>query len=156
MKFRSYQIFYVLSAVLLTAALCVAPVMQLIEPNGATYLLENFRLVQPDATVSYVVCALGVVLSFGILTNLFGLFVSLFSNFELQKRTAILSMLLMAGYYILLLLCVLILMEDSSLVPNVTILFPFIALILNALSFMAARRTEAKILAKVSGFRLRN
>lgn len=155
MKFRSYQIFFIISIVLIVVALCM-PVLQLVEPNGATALLNNFSLLQPDGSKSYVVCALGGVLIFTALVNLFTLIVSSFQNFELQKRCSILGVILLTGYYVLLLIVSLLLIEGVSVVMQIAVLFPFIALILNVLSFMSIRRTEASILAKAAGFRLRD
>lgn len=156
MKFRVYQLYYIISIAILIAAAIVKPIFYLVDGNGGISELQNFCLLQPDGETSYVVCALGVVLVFDILVNIFGLLVSSFQNFELQKRVSILSMLLLAGYYILLLIYVLILKDGASLTPAVSFLFPFVALVMNTLSFLAARRTEANILAKASGFRLRD
>lgn len=155
MKFRSYQLLFIVSIALLVAAI-IMPVLQFIEPNGATIGLYNFYIEKPDNTVSYVACALGVVLSFTILVNLFGLIISSFQNFELQKRTSILGVLLLTGYNILLVISSLLLVSGANVKMEPAMLFPFIALILNAMCFMSARRTEAKILAKASGFRLRD
>lgn len=155
MKFRSYQLLFAVSIALLIAAM-IMPVLQFVEPNGATLGLYNFYLEKPDATVSYVSCALGIVLAFTALVNLFGLIISSFQNFELQKRTSILGVLLLTGYQILLLIVSLLLTSDATVAVQVATLFPFISLILNVMCFMSARRTEAKILAKASGFRLRD
>lgn len=155
MKFRPYQIFFVISTALIIAALFM-PVLQLVEIGGATSILSNFSLAQPDGSKSYVVCALGIVLSFTALVNLFTLVISSFQNFELQKRCSILSVLLLLGYYILLLIASLLLMGGVGISVQIAMLFPFIALVLNVMSFMSARRTEAAILARASGFRLRD
>lgn len=155
MKFRIYQLFYIVAIALLIASLFM-PLTQFVEPNGATLLLENFSIQQPDGTESYVVCALGVVLIFSVLVNLFALLLSFFQNFELQKRVAILNVLLLTGYYLLLLIFSLLLVEGTGIVVQMAILFPLIALILNVMSFLATRKTEAKILASASGFRLRD
>lgn len=155
MKFRSYQLLFAVSIALLIAAM-IMPVLQFVEPNGATLGLYNFYLEKPDATVSYVSCALGIVLAFTALVNLFGLIISSFQNFELQKRSSILGVLLLTGYQILLLIVSLLLTSDATVAVQVATLFPFISLILNVMCFMSARRTEAKILAKASGFRLRD
>ena len=52
MKFRSYQIFYLLSAVLAIAALC-STMLQIIEPSGATNELTNFSYKAADGTVTH-------------------------------------------------------------------------------------------------------
>ena len=155
MKFRPYQIFLVISIALLIAALFM-PLLQLIEPDGATSVLGNFSILKPDGTKSYVVCALGVVLIFTAIVNVFTLVISAFQNFELQKRCSILSALLLTGYYILLLIASLLLIDGVSMAVQIAMMFPFIALVLNVMSFLSARRTEAAILAKASGFRLRD
>ncbi|MBR2637981.1 MAG: DUF4293 family protein [Bacteroidaceae bacterium] len=155
MKFRPYQLFYVISLVLLIASLFIS-VAQFIESNGATSVLGNFSLVNPDGSNSYSVCALGVVLSFTALVELFALFVASFQNFELQKRLSIFVILLLTGYYILLLIVSLLIVEGSEVYVQLAMLLPFIALVLNVMAFMAVRRTEAAILARAAGFRLRD
>lgn len=154
MKFRIYQLFYVSAIALIIAALCM-PITQFIEVNGATSVLTNFSILQPDGSASYVVCALGVVLIFAALVDVFGLFISFFQNFELQKRVAILTSLLLTGYYLLLLIFSLLLIDGVSMALMVAAIFPLVALVLNVMAFLATRRTEAKLLAKASGFRLR-
>lgn len=159
MKFRIYQLYFIAVVVLLIVTMCNR-LGYILSSNGDIYSIYNFSLLKPDSTVSNSVVALGVVLIVATVANLFGLFVSLFNNFELQKRTSILSMLLIAGYYILYSLYVFaIIYSDETLVTfglDAASLFPFTALVLNFLTFLAARRTEANILAKASGFRLRD
>lgn len=155
MKFRSYQLFFVAAVALLIAALCM-PVMLFIEPSGATFSLGNFSMQLPDGDSSYVACSLGVVLVVALLVNLFALLVSLFQNFELQKRTSILAMLLSAGYYILLLVFSFLLNEGAEPYVQIATLLPFIALVLDMLAFLSIRRAEANILARATGFRLRD
>lgn len=154
MKFRSYQLFYLLSVVLIVITLCTT-MWEFIETNGATSELTNFKLTTPDGKVSYAPIALGVVLIITGLVNLFGFIVAAFQNFELQKRVAILGMLLITGYHLLFGIYVWIL-SPSEIVSEIDTLFPFVTLVLNALAFFSARRTEASILAKASGFRLRD
>lgn len=155
MKFRIYQLFYVAALALLIASLCL-PVTQYIEPNGATSVVTNFSIQQPDGTSSYAVCALGVILIFTAVVNVFALLISFFQNFELQKRVSILGVLLLTGYYLLLLIVSLLMIEGVGMTMQWATLFPFIALILYVMSFLSTRRTEAKILASASGFRLRD
>ncbi len=160
MKFRFYQLYYLLAAVSLIVAMC-GVAGRCIADNGAVYTINNFSLLTPDGTTSYSVVALGVVLVVAVLVDAFGLFVSLFNNFELQKRSSILSMLLLTGYYILYALYVfLIIYSDETLLTlnldDIAIFLPFVALIFNFMAFSSARRTEAQILAKASGFRLRD
>ncbi len=159
MKFRFYQLYYVLAAVLLVVAMCNS-LLYILAPDGAAYTLGNFSLIKPDGSASCSVVALGVVLIVATAVNAFGLFVSLFNNFELQKRSSILSVLLLTGYYILLLLYVLLVVKSdeatTTLSLEAAVMFPFTAIVLNVLSFLSARRAEAKIIAKASGFRLRD
>lgn len=155
MKFRVYQLFYLAALALLIASLFM-PVTLYIESNGATSVVTNFSILQPDGTYSYTVCALGVVLVFTALVNVFALLLSFFQNFELQKRVAILGVLLLTGYYLLLLIVSLLMIEGVGMTMEVATILPFIALILYVMSFLSTRRTEAKILATAAGFRLRD
>ena len=63
---------------------------------------ENISYKAADGTVTHSPVALGVVLIVTAIVNLFGLIVSGFQNFDLQKRVSILGMLLSIGYYLLL------------------------------------------------------
>lgn len=155
MKFRFYQLMYVASLVLTVLAL-LAPVVSFSEPDGAVAEMTNFKYVASSGEVSWTVIALGIVLIFTAIVNLFGLIVSLFNNFELQKRVTILTMLLFAGYYILFFVYTLVLSGDTSMAIGVPMLYPFIALTLNLIAFLLLRRCEAKIIAKALGFRLRD
>lgn len=155
MKFRFYQLMYVASLVLTVLAL-LAPVAGFVEADGAVAEMTNFKYTATDGEVSRSVIALGILLAFTGVVNLFGLLVSLFDNFELQKRVTILTMLLFAGYYILFFVYTLILSGGSSLAIEVPMLYPFMALTLNLIAFLLLRRCEAKIIAKALGFRLRD
>ena len=154
MKFRSYQFFYLLSVVLIVATLC-STLMQIFETNGAASELTNFKLIMADSNVSYAPVALGVVLIVTGLVNLFAFIVAGFRNFELQKRVSVLGILLAIGYYLLLGIYAWVL-SSASFALELPVLFPFFVLVFNALAFFAARRTEAAIIAKASGFRLRD
>ena len=154
MKFRSYQFFFLLSVVLVIATLC-STILQLVESNGATNELTNFKYIMANGEVSYSPIALGVVLVVVGLVNLFGLMISGFQNFDLQKRVTILNLLLVVGYYLLMGIYVWVLAADSF-VLSLPLLFPFFVFVFNVLAFFAARRTEAAILAKATGFRLRD
>ena len=154
MKFRIYQLFYLLSVVLVIATLC-STLMQIIETSGATNELTNFKLIMANNEVSFAPVALGVVLIVTGLVDLFAFIIAGFRNFELQKRVSVLGILLIIGYYLLLAIYAWVL-SASSAVMELPLVFPFIVLVFNALAFLAARRTEASILAKASGFRLRD
>ena len=155
MKFRFYQLMYVASLVLTVLAL-LASVAGFVEADGAVAAMTNFKYIAADGEVSRSVIALGILLVFTGIVNLFGLLVSLFDNFELQKRVTILTMLLFAGYYILFFVYTLILSGGSSMAIEVPMLYPFMALTLNLIAFLLLRRCEAKIIAKALGFRLRD
>ena len=155
MKYRSYQLLFVTSIALLIVAL-IKPIVSIIEPTGVTATIDNFAYATTDGVVSRAVVALGVVLIAAVAVNAFALFVSLFSNFALQKRGSILSMLLIAGYYILLLVYLLILAGDAAVEMLWPMFLPLIALAVNAVTFVLVRRQEAKIIAKAMGFRLRD
>ena len=155
MKFRSYQLLFVASIALVIIALA-QPIINIIEPSGVTTVLDNFGYTFADGAVSRSVVALAVVLIVAVAVNAFALFVSLFSNFNLQKRGTILSMLLIAGYYILLLVYLLILAGESAVQMQWPMFMPLVALAVNAVTFVLVRRHEAKIIAKAMGFRLRD
>ena len=155
MKFRIYQILLLITMAILIWAMA-EPIIKFTESNGALTVMSNFKLLAADGQVSRSVIALGALLLFAVVVNLFALVVSLFSNFELQKRVTILTMLLFAGYYILFFVYTLILSGGSSLAIEVPMLYPFMALTLNLIAFILLRRCEAKIIAKALGFRLRD
>ena len=155
MKFRSYQLLFVTSIALLIIAL-IKPIINIYEPTGVTAVMDNFSYMLADGTISRAVVALGVVLIAAVAVNAFAVFVSLFSNFALQKRSSILSMLLIAGYYVLLLIYLLILTHDAAVEMLWPMFLPLIALAFNAITFVLVRRQEAKIIAKALGFRLRD
>ena len=155
MKFRFYQLFPVAVIVLLVWAM-MEPVMKFTEPSGEQMLMSNFKLLSHDGETSWAVIALGAVLILATVVNLFAFLVSMFSNFELLKRSTILSMLLLTGYYIVLLIYSLILLSGAELEVDLPMLFPLFGIILNMLFFKLVAREEARIIAQASGFRLRD
>lgn len=155
MKFRFYQLFPVAVIVLLVWAM-IEPVMKFTEPSGEQMLMSNFKLLSHDGETSWAVIALGAVLILATVVNLFAFLVSMFSNFELLKRSTILSMLLLTGYYIVLLIYSLILLSGAELEVDLPMLFPLFGIILNMLFFKLVAREEARIIAQASGFRLRD
>lgn len=155
MKFRFYQLFPVAVIVLLVWAM-IEPVMKFTEPSGEQMLMSNFKLISHDGETSWAVIALGAVLILATVVNLFAFLVSMFSNFELLKRSTILSMLLLTGYYIVLLIYSLILLSGAELEVDLPMLFPLFGIILNMLFFKLVAREEARIIARASGFRLRD
>ena len=155
MKFRLYQLLPVAVMALMIWAM-VEPIMKFTEPNGEAVLMSNFKLLEFNGEVSWSVIALGALLVLAAVVNLFSLLVSLYSNFELQKRSSILSMLLFTGYYIVLLVYSLILLDDAMLQVELPILFPLFGILLDFLFFKLVCREEAKIIARSTGFRLRD
>ncbi len=155
MKFRFYQLLPAAAVALLVWAM-IEPLMRFTEPGGEQMLMSNFKLLSHYGDVSWSVIALGVVLIFATIVNLFTFLVSFFSNFELMKRSAILSMLLLAGYYIVLLIYSLILLSGAELEVDLPMLFPLFGLVLNMVYIKLVARHEARIIAKASGFRLRD
>ena len=155
MKFRFYQLFPVAVIVILVWAI-MEPVMKFTEPSGEQMLMSNFKLLSHDGETSWAVIALGAVLILATVVNLFAFLVSMFSNFELLKRSTILSMLLLTGYYIVLLIYSLILLSGAELEVDLPMLFPLFGIILNMLFFKLVAREEARIIARASGFRLRD
>jgi hypothetical protein len=155
MKFRIYQLFFVVTIALLGLAMA-KPLMMFMNADGTVDVMDNFALTAADGSVSRAVVALGVVLIFTALVNLFALFVSLFSNFELQKRSTILSMLLLTGYYILLLVYSLVYSGDATLDAEMPMLYPFFGLTINIFALLLIRKQEARIVARAMGFRLRD
>lgn len=155
MKFRFYQLFPVAVIVILVWAM-IEPVMKFTEPSGEQMLMSNFKLLSHDGETSWAVIALGAVLILATVVNLFAFLVSMFSNFELLKRSTILSMLLLTGYYIVLLIYSLILLSGAELEVDLPMLFPLFGIILNMLFFKLVAREEARIIAQASGFRLRD
>ena len=156
MKFRFYQLLLVASLVFTILAM-LDPVVSFTESNGAASVMTNFKYTEfATGNVSRSVIALGILLIFTALINVLGLFLSLFNNFEMLKRTTILTMLLHAGYYVLFLIYTFVLTDGASMDAKSPMLYPFVALTLNLLAFLLIRRCEAKIIAKALGFRLRD
>ncbi len=156
MKFRFYQLMLVASLVLTILAMFDS-VVSFSESDGAVSVMSNFKYEQlATGDVSRSVMALGILLIFTAVVNVLGLFLSFYTNFEMQKRVTILTMLLHAGYYVLFLVYTLILTDGASMDVKSPMLYPFIALTLNLLAFLLIRRCEAKIIAKALGFRLRD
>lgn len=156
MKFRAYQLFFVTSIALLIASMAMSPVAKFIDAAGDVSTMSNFSLTLADGTSTAITCALGILLIVATLVNVFGAFLSLFSNFNLQKRTIVTSMLTMVGYYLLAAAMIFIYKEGTSVELKLPLVFPLVVLILNWMTLAAAQRTEAKILSRSAGFRLRD
>ncbi|MBQ5888229.1 MAG: DUF4293 family protein [Bacteroidaceae bacterium] len=156
MKFRLYQLM-LLASLVFTILAMLDPVVSFSESNGAVSVMSNFKYEElATGDVSRSVIALGILLIFTAVVNVLGLFLSFYTNFEMQKRVTILTMLLHAGYYVLFLVYTLLLSDGASMDIKSPMLYPFIALTFNLVSFLMIRRCEAKIIAKALGFRLRD
>lgn len=151
-----------LAIVALIVCMCTPSLATFVYQDHSSVAMGNFSLQsvlmpQAETTSSAASCALGVLLIVSALTSAFTMFVSLFQNFSLQKRSAIFNCCLLAGYYIVLLVFVLILRNDARLVDmSWQICLPLISLIFTAMGFYSIRMTEAKMLARANNFRLRD
>ena len=162
MKFYLHHLYMLLAIVALIVCMCSPALITFVYQDLSFVSMSNFALHgvsagQVEATSSAASCALGVLLIVSVLASVFTMFVSLFQNYALQKRSAIFNCCVLAGYYIVLLVFVLILRGDIRVVDlNWQICLPLVALILSAMSFSSIRLTEAKLLARANSFRLRD
>ena len=160
MKFYIHHLYLLLAVVALIVCMCDSSLITFVYQDASSVTMSNFSLHSlslVQETSSAASCALGVLLIVSVLTNVFGMFVSLFQNFSLQKRSAIFNCCLLAGYYIVLLAFVLILRGETILVDmDWQAGLPLVSLILSAMSFYSIRLTEAKLLARANNFRLRD
>lgn len=160
MKFYIHHLYLLLAVVALIVCMCDSSLITFVYQDASSVTMSNFSLHSlslVQETSSAASCALGVLLIVSVLANVFGMFVSLFQNFSLQKRSAIFNCCLLAGYYIVLLAFVLILRGETILVDmDWQAGLPLVSLILSAMSFYSIRMTEAKLLARANNFRLRD
>lgn len=162
MKFYLHHIYLLLAIVALVVCMCSPALITFVYNDMSTVSMTNFALRsmamgQVEPTSSAVSCALGVLLIVSGLVGVFTMFVSLFQNFSLQKRSSIFNCCVLAGYYIIFLVFVLILRGDTRMVDlNWQVCLPLVSLILTAMSFYSIRTTEAKMLARANNFRLRD
>lgn len=162
MKFYLHHIYLLLAIVALVVCMCSPALITFVYNDMSTVSMTNFALQsmamgQVEPISSAVSCALGVLLIVSALVGSFTMFVSLFQNFSLQKRSSIFNCCVLAGYYIIFLVFVLILRGDTRMVDlNWQVCLPLVSLILTAMSFYSIRTTEAKMLARANNFRLRD
>ena len=154
-EFYLHQIWLALICVLMLAGLFL-PIGQLVNTEGASAQLTNFRLNFIEGDSCGAMWALGVILIVALAVGVFELLLSGFRNFVLQKRLLVFMMLLSVGYYILLVIYVFLLKGDASFTPLVGAAFPLICLVLEYMSIHGVSKAEADIIAKASGFRLRD
>ena len=161
MKFYLHHLYLLLAVVALIVCMCSPALITFVYQDVSSVSMGNFALHgvsagQVEATSSSASCALGILLIVAALIGVFTMFVSLFQNFALQKRSAIFNSCVLAGYYIVLLVLVLILRGDTILVDfSWQMCLPLVALILTVMSLSSIRTTEAKMLARANSFRLR-
>lgn len=162
MKFYIHHLYLLLAIVALIVCMCTPSLITFVYQDMSSVSMSNFALhsvsmQQVEATSSAASCALGILLIVSALVSAFTMFVSLFQNFSLQKRSAIFNSCVLAGYYIVMLVFVLVLRGDTSLVDlDWQVCLPLVSLILTVMSFSSIRTIEAKMLARANNFRLRD
>jgi hypothetical protein len=162
MKFYIHHLYMLLAIVALIVCMCAPALFTFVYDDMSSVAMNNFVLRTLSATTgeratSCSSCALGVLLIASALASAFTMFISLFQNFSLQKRSTIFNCCLQAGYYIVLLVFVLVLHTDTRMVNlDWQVCLPLVSLILTAMSFYSIRMTEAKMLARANNFRLRD
>ena len=154
-EFYLHQVWLALICVLMFAGLLL-PIGQLVDAEGASAELTNFRLNFIEGDSSGAMWALGVIMIAILAVGVFELLLSGFRNFVLQKRLLVFMMLLTVGYYILFVIYVLLLKGDASFGPTIGAAFPLISLVLEYMSIHGVSKAEAAIIARASGFRLRD
>jgi hypothetical protein len=154
-EFYLHQVWLALICILMFAGLLL-PVGQLVNAEGASAELTNFRLNFIEGDSSSAMWALGVIMIAILAVSVFELLLSGFRNFVLQKRLLVFMMLLTVGYYILLVVYVFLLKGDASFGPRIGAAFPLISLVLEYMSIHGISKAEAAIIARASGFRLRD
>ncbi|MCQ2058812.1 MAG: DUF4293 family protein [Bacteroidaceae bacterium] len=152
-KFYLHQLWLIAAFALIVADLFL-PIAMFGNQEGSTALLTNFRILYVEGAKSAAFWALGVILICTALINLFELLLSGFQNFTLQKRSLVLSTILIAGYYVLYLIYILCMKADASYTITYGTLFPVIALIFNVMAFRGVCSAEAQIIK--DSFRLRD
>lgn len=162
MKFYIHHLYLLLAIVALIVCMCTPSLITFVYQDMSSVSMSNFALhsvsmQQVEATSSAASCALGILLIVSALVSAFTMFVSLFQNFSLQKRSAIFNSCVLAGYYIVMLVFVLVLRGNTSLVDlDWQVCLPLVSLILTVMSFSSIRTIEAKMLARANNFRLRD
>ena len=154
-EFYLHQVWLALICILMFAGLLL-PVGQLVDAEGASAELTNFRLNFIEGDSSGAMWAMGVIMIVTLGVGVFELLLSGFRNFILQKRLLVFMMLLTAGYYILFVAYVLLMKGDATFTPYVASAFPLISVVLEYMTIHGVSKAEAHIIAKASGFRLRD
>lgn len=153
MKTYLHQLWLLTALVLIVVDLFL-PIAILSNPEGEFLELTNFRILWADGNTNAAFWALGVILICAALVVLFELLLSGFQNFTLQKRSLVLSTLLLGGYYVLYLIYILCMNSGAEYTITWGTLFPVLALILNVMAFRGVCHAEASIIR--DSFRLRD
>ena len=154
-EFYLHQVWLALICVLMFAGLLL-PIGQLSNVEGASAELTNFRLNFIEGDSSGAMWALGAIMIVILAVGVFELLLSGFRNFVLQKRLLVFMMLFTAGYYIIFVVYVLLMKGDASFGPRIAAAFPLVSLVLEYMTIHGVAKAEAAIIAKASGFRLRD
>ena len=154
-EFYLHQVWLALICILMFAGLLL-PIGQLVNAEGASAELTNFRLNFVEGDSSGAMWALGAIMIIALAVGVFELLLSGFRNFVLQKRLLVFMMLLTIGYYIIFVIYVLLVKGDASFGPFPAAAFPLICLVLEYMSIHGVSKAEAQIIARASGFRLRD
>ena len=154
-EFYLHQVWLALICILMFAGLLL-PIGQLTNAEGASAELTNFRMNFIEGDSVGAMWALGVIMIAILGVGVFELLLSGFRNFVLQKRLLVFMMLLTVGYYIIFVVYVLLVKGDASFGPRVATAFPLICLVLEYMTISGISKAEAAIIAKASGFRLRD
>lgn len=154
-EFYLHQVWLAIICVLMFAGLFL-PIGQLVDAQGASAELTNFRLNFIEGDSSGAMWALGVIMIVALAVGVFELLLSGFRNFVLQKRLLVFMMLLTLGYYILFVIYVLLVKGGASFSPCIAAAFPLICLVLEYMTIHGVSKAEATIIARASGFRLRD
>jgi len=154
-EFYLHQVWLALICILMFAGLLL-PIGQLVNAEGASAELTNFRLNFIEGDSSGAMWALGALMIIILAVGVFELLLSGFRNFVLQKRLLVFMMLLTVGYYILFVIYVLLVKGEASFGPRIAAAFPLISLVLEYMSIHGVSKAEAAIIARASGFRLRD
>lgn len=157
MKFYIHHLYLLLAVVALIVCMC-GSLFTFFYQDAPTVEMTNFVFRRwAEGTTSAAPCALGILLIVSVLVSVFTMFICLFQNFALQKRSAVFNCCVLAGYYVVMLVFVLILRGDTRVVDlSWQVCLPLVSLILMAMSLSSIRNTEAKMLARANNFRLRD
>lgn len=154
-EFYLHQVWLALICGLMIAGLLL-PIGQLVSAEGASAELTNFRINFIEGDSSEAMWALGVIMILALGVGVFELLLSGFRNFVLQKRLLVFMMLLSVGYYIVFIVYVLLLKGEASFGPRPAAAFPLVSLVLEYMTLHGVSKAEATIIARASGFRLRD